>query len=120
MNSLKKILLDAAEDQHKMGGAISERVMGNLNVYRKRQFSIFIVLFAVILGIVVFCSWAIAVWPDKWKILVSTVGLSVAGGINLMRTIWKDWSQTDLLLIIFEDAREVQVQALIDKLIHNL
>ena len=120
MGGLKRVLEDAAESQHKMGGAISDTVMQGLAGYRKRQFLIFILLFVVVMGVVLFSSYAITRWPDQMKILVGTIGISMGGGITLMRTIWKEWSQADLLLIIIEEAKEAQVQALIDKLIKNL
>ena len=47
--------------------------------------------------------------PEQMAAFAGAMGLSVGGGIEVMRRIWKEWSQVELLLILIGDAKEAQV-----------
>jgi hypothetical protein len=53
---------------------------------------------------------------DKAKLLASAMGISVGGGIEVLRRIWKEWVRTDLLLTLVAGASEAQVAAILEKL----
>jgi hypothetical protein len=54
------------------------------------------------------------------RVAAGVIGLGSGGGLEILRRIWKDWSQTDLLLILIEDASEAQVTTIVNKLTKKL
>jgi|SRR2546422_9795491 branched-subunit amino acid ABC-type transport system permease component len=123
MTGLKRLLEHTAGGKLMMGGTLSESVVKGLESYRQRLFITFIVLFVVLIALVVFGSYGLARSmgdAGSLKAFVAAMGISVGGLVEAMRRTWREWSQTQLLLVLIEEAPESQIRALIDKLIQKL
>jgi hypothetical protein len=120
MSNLKDILRRSTEQTLKLGGG-SDRLIQELRTNRKRQFNVFVVLFLVLV-----CGLALCVYlvirnqTEQARLVAGLFGIGTGGAIEAMRRVWKDWSQTDLLLILLEDANEAQIAKLVDQLSQKL
>ena len=123
MFRLRTVLQRTVEQRAKFGGAVSVEVRSALRAHRRLMSIAFAVLFAVLVCAVALGTFALA-WfirePKQVAVFAGAMGMSVGGGIELMRRVWKEWSQASLLLILVEDASEAQIAALIDKAIKGL
>jgi hypothetical protein len=125
MGQLKKALENATFIANQTGGVISEGVRTKLEVLRARYFIVFVVLFVFVVLVAALGMVAIALHLEKTEELTklgvgTAMGVTVGGSLELMRRIWKEWSQADLILILLDDASETQVKRMIDKLIAKL
>jgi hypothetical protein len=123
MASLQNLLQRAAERRLRGGGAVSVELNHDLQAYRSRQFSIFVSIETLTILAVAVCAYFLASNPketDTLKALAGLIGVGAGGGIELMRRIWKEWSQTDLLLALISEASEAQVTSMVDKLIAKM
>ena len=123
MSGLKKILVRANELKLRAGGAVSVETIASLTVYRKQQIVIFIVTEVLLIAGVVFCVYYFTqkgLNTTEINVLTGVIGVGTGGGLELARRIWKEWAQTDLLLVLFREASEAQVNATIDKLVNKL
>ena len=71
---------------------------------------VFSVIELLIIGGVAFCTYYLAVHPGnrtQVKMFASLLGIGSGGGIEMMRRIWRSWSQTTLLLLLLPEARLV-------------
>jgi hypothetical protein len=120
MGGLKRVLEGVTETTFDMGGSISANTISALRTYRSQQYVFSVALFVVLIGVVVFGTYGLALFmkePNQTVVFTGAMGITVGGAIQLMRRTWKEWSQAALLLILIEDASESEVEALIDKLI---
>jgi len=120
MAGLKSVLERASGPRF---GGTSAVTVKALRAYRKQMFAIFLIVFATVVVGVATGAFSLIRFIDEPRALAefsSAIGLTVGGGIEVMRRIWKEWSQATLILILIEDATEAQVKALIDKLIRKL
>jgi hypothetical protein len=122
MSGLKKILERSALNNLD-GGNASVKTINNLRDYRKRQFTIFVVVELLVVISVSACVYYITqsnLNSMTIKILTGILGIGSGGGLEVGRRIWKEWAQTDLLLALFSEATEAQIKTIIDKLIKKL
>jgi len=124
VSDLNTILKDARDRWSKAGGTLSDTVIRELREHRKTQRTIFIVVEVLLVLAVVFCVYWLITHPAekdtvKW-ILSSVIGLGTGGALEAVRRIWKEWSRTDLLLILLRNATEAQVNTILEKLIGQL
>jgi len=123
MSNLKSILQKVDETSLDAGGAISINAIKELRDYRKKQFIIFLVVEVLVVFGVVYCAYFLSRHPGQSamvKAMIGLIGIGAGGGVEVMRRIWKEWSRTDLLLVLMSEASESQVKAIIDKLVKNL
>jgi hypothetical protein len=125
MGQLRKALETAEFIAAQTGGVISEAVRTKLEALRTRYFVVFVVLFVFVVLVAALGMVAIALHIKNTEALTklgagTAMGITVGGSLELMRRIWKEWSQADLILILLDDASEAQVKRLIDKLIAKL
>lgn len=123
MENLKSILQRAHDRQLKAGGVVSKQLIEDLRGYRKQQFVMFAILELLIVLGVSFCAYYLSVHPGnatQVKTLASLIGLGSGGGIEIMRRIWRGWSESTLLLLMLPEASQAQVTDLIDRLIKRL
>jgi hypothetical protein len=123
MSGLKKIIEEVSARTEKAGGAISTELLKKLRDYRKRQFTIFLIIEILLVVGVIVCVIFIVENPAQTtqvKVLGGIIGVGAGGGIEVMRRMWREWSQADLLILLLEEATESQVNAMIDKLIGKL
>ncbi len=119
MQNLKDVLEELKQTWLLAG--VSATTRKALRTHRQRRFRALIVAvlgLAVLLGT---ATWLLLTQGSQTaKIFVGLAGIGGGGGVSAyILRIWKDWSQTDLLLILIEDAPEAQVTALIEKLIRK-
>jgi hypothetical protein len=123
MASLDSILRRATERRLRGGGAVSVELSNELRAYRRQQFWVFVAIEAFLVLGVAFCAYYLAVNPKDAtavKELAGLIGIGAGGGIEVIRRTWKEWSQTDLLLVLVSQASESQVTSIVDKLIGKL
>lgn len=121
--SLKGILTQVRADAVQQGGGISDRAVTALTAFRRQALiASWIVLIATLAVFV--ASLAAALFflndPAKLKLVAGAFGVSLAGALLALRSVWKDWTQANLLLILIEEASDQQIQSLIEKLIRSL
>lgn len=101
------------------GGGLSAR--DALIVHRQREFRLLLAF-----GIVSLACLAAAAWLLIQKgapTAKAFAGLAGVGGGGFMAGFlksWRDWSRTDLLLILIDEATKAQIATMIDKLIAKL
>jgi hypothetical protein len=122
MKNLKQVLIAISEREDKAGGAISRSTRLALQDHRQKKF-------AMVIGLAVFilCCLVVAAYlliekgSQQSRAFAGLAGIGGTGGaLEALRRTWKDYSQTDLLLILIQDASEAQVTTLINKLVKNL
>ncbi len=123
MSSLKRILVEIADQRYKMGGTLSDTVTTALEQHRRQLLFGFVCLDIVLIGIVVFSIYGIATHldnPTQMAAFSGAMGITVGGAVELMRRIWREWGRTGLLLILAEDASESQIDTILNQLIKKL
>jgi hypothetical protein len=122
MLGLKGIITEL-DKETKLGGALSDKAAKALRAHRRSVGTLGIVLFVAVLAGATIAAYLALEQGDKpgdIKVVAGGLGLSLGAALELLRRVWKDWSQTGLLLILIEDSREDQVAALIEKLAARL
>jgi hypothetical protein len=119
MRDLKKVLVEVKESWAEAGRGIDVRAA--LLKHREREFRILLAF-----GILTVACLGAATWllvTDGVQAAKTFSGLAGLGGggclVGLLKA-WKDWSRTDLLIILVDEAPKAQVAALMDKLIAKL
>jgi len=123
MADLQGILRHVAQRIDRAGGAVSAELTKELRAYQTRQFWLFMIVEAVVVIGVAVCAYLLTSNPGQTKSvsqLAGLIGIGTGGGIEVMRRIWKEWSQADLLLVLATEASEAQVSAMLDKLIEKM
>ncbi len=123
MKKLKTVLQETSNRRFKAGGSMSQALLDALRAHRRSRSRIFVILLAALVAAVSVSLVLIVRFAGdagSLSALAAAIGLSVGGCVELLRRVWHEWSQADLLLILAEDASEAQITALIDKLIEKL
>jgi len=122
--NLKEVLNAAVESSDKGGGhALSLGAIDGLKAYRRRQFTIFVIVETALVVAICLLATYIVLHPGQTavaKTLTGVIGVSTGGGIEVARRIWKEWARTDLILLLLAEASEAQVKGLIDRLLKLL
>ena len=123
MSGLKKILESSVGHRLEAGGNISRETTAKLQVYRKHQRFIFVVVELVLILGVAICAFYVtqnSLSTTQITMLTGLIGIGAGGGLELARRIWKEWAQSDLLLLLLAEASEAQVNTIVDKLVEKL
>jgi hypothetical protein len=123
MSQLKGMLQEAVDQRLNTGGVVSTRLTTQLRAHRKKQLVIFIVLEAFLLVALLFCVFFLLNNPSRTselKLLTGVFGIGAGGALEVIRRVWKEWTQTDLLLLLLEGAPEAQVTSVVDRLVKKL
>jgi mevalonate kinase len=119
MRKLKDVLVDVRASWAEGGSGLS--VTDALKTHREREFRMLValaVLMVICLGV---ATWLlVAEGAQTAKAFAGLAGLGGGGCMVAILKSWKDWSRTDLLLILVNEASKAQVATLIDKLIAKL
>jgi hypothetical protein len=116
MGNLKAVLQRAADQFLKGGGGVASGVKRALRAHRQQQTTISIVLAILIVAATGWSGWLLLTGATHSRQLAALLGIGTGGGLEALRRVWKDWSQTDLLLILIEDASEIQIATIVKKL----
>jgi hypothetical protein len=123
MSDLKQILQSGLERKHLGGGDVSTTVRRALRAHKQRQFAIFVVVFVLVILLVGFGVYQVGLNAgnhSRAAAYSTGLGISVAGLLEVLRRVWREWSQSDLVLILLEDASKEQVNTLLDRLVKKL
>ncbi len=123
MSGLRKVLQSAEDQKLRAGGAISQGALARLNVYRKQQMIIFVLVEILVVVAVAFCAYMVVMSKlDSVGVasLTALIGVGAGGGLEVGRRVWKEWAQADLLVLLLSEASEAQVNSIIDKLLQKL
>jgi hypothetical protein len=123
MSELREVLERANFSSLTAGGVMSDNVRTALAGFRKRYFVIFVVLFVVCVAVVVLGVVGVALnirEPAQMAAAGGAMGITVGGTIEVMRRVWKEWSQAELIVILIEEAPEDAVRNLLNTLIEKL
>ena len=105
------------------GGALSEDTIAALTRHRARSAMIgLVVVVAVLAGAIftAYLSYNASPNPRQIAVVTGGLGLSLGAALLLLLRVWREWSQSGLLLILIEDADEATVRNIIDKLTSKL
>ncbi len=122
MDGLKAIL-QRAHDRQLKAGSVSKELIYDLRTYRKQQMLIFVLMEVILICGVFFSAYYLTSHPSstsQLKALAGVIGIGTGGGIEVMRRIWKEWSQSSLLLLLISEATQAQITELIDRLMKKL
>jgi hypothetical protein len=119
MRSLKDELTSIRESWTE--GGLGDDVKGALLAHRQREF-LLLTIFGVLMVACLGTATTLLVWygSQTAKAFSGLAGLGGGGFLALLLRAWRDWSRTDLLLILVDQATRAQTAALIDKLIRGL
>jgi hypothetical protein len=123
MSGLKTILQMHVAEAVNLGGDMSAAVLKSLRSYRTRLFSTFLVLLLVLMLVVSFAAYGLGRYvsqPAELSAFAGAMGISVGGAVELLRRIWREWSQAELLSVLLQDASEADLSATVAKLITKL
>lgn len=119
MPNLKDVLVEVRASWSEAGAGLS--VKEALRKHRDREFYL-LLAFGVLMVILL----SVAIWllvtngSLTAKTFGGLAGLGSGGCFARLLAAWKDWSRTDLLIILVEEAPKAQIAALLDKLIKKL
>src|SRR5947209_3014080 len=114
ISTLKSVLDAVAGEFLKAGGHASVAVQKALRDHRRKEYRTFIFLSClVICGLITCVVILFAGNSQQMRLAAGLIGIGSGGGLEVLRRLWKDWSQTDLLLILIEDASEAQVTTIV-------
>jgi hypothetical protein len=123
MASLKNILeLNMAEARN-MGGTSATALQAELTAYRQRLFWTFFLVLVVIIGLVAFGAYLIAVRqnaPGELALYSSALGITAGGGVEIARRMWSEWSRAGLVALLIQDAPDAMVHSVLEKLARKL
>ena len=122
MATLKRVIENLRKIEP-MGGALSSDAKVALEAHRRRSAVAGIVMMLVLLAAVVVTANASLLHvrdPSQIKLVSGGLGLSLGAALILLRSTWREWSQTSLLLVLVQDADDPQIGALLDKLAAKL
>jgi hypothetical protein len=120
MASLKAVLQQASKEFLKGGGGVSSSVKKALRVHRQRQTIVLAVLALLLVVAAGLCSYLLLTGSSSWRQFEAVLGVGSGGMLEGLRRIWKDWTQTDLMLILIEDSGDAEIASLTKKLISRL
>jgi hypothetical protein len=119
MRTLKDVLVDIRASWAEGGSGLS--VKEALSRHRSREFGLLIAFALLMVACLGVATWLLVTdGVESAKSFAGLAGLSGGGCMVGLLKSWKDWSRTDLLLILVDEASKAQVAALIDKLISRL
>jgi hypothetical protein len=122
MKNLKEVLIGITQRDYKAGGVVSRQTKLALRAHRKKKLAIAASLVVFIVGCLALSVYLLVQnGSHQGRDVAALAGIGGTGGaLEALRRVWKDYSQTDLLLILVEDANEANVTALINRLIKSL
>jgi hypothetical protein len=102
-------------------GGAGDDVRAALTEHRRRDFAL-LMIFASLTVVLLGVATALLVLKglQTAKTFAGFAGLGGGGSLVLLFKVWRDWSRTDLLFILVEDASRAQIATLIDKLVRKI
>lgn len=123
MSKLDTALRAVLDNRHAQGGSMSAAAIERVNAVQKSLGRIGIVVFCatlIVFGITVYATIAYIHDPATLGAITGAIGLSLGAALEVLRRVWKDWGEANLLLILLTEAREDQVAAMLEKLIGKI
>ena len=123
MAALKNILTLQLAEAGNLGGALSPALRSALASYRERLFYAALALSAVVVLLIGFSAYLIAMHvaePGRLAIFSTALGCTAGGGVELLRRLWAEWSRTGLLALLVEGSPEAVIASVVTALVAKL
>ena len=120
MRNLKELLIEVRESWAE--GGLGQDVKAALLEHRKREFRLLVAYGVLSTACLGFAGYLLSTkgFPAA-KGFGGLAGLGGGGGSLVMLVkVWGEWSRTDLLLIMVDEASRAQIAAIINRLIKKL
>lgn len=120
---LKNILTHTLKDASNLGGAVSETLKPALEAYRQRLFWMALMISIVVIVIIGFGVYLIALHvdkPEQLPMFSAALGVSAGGGVEILRRLWSEWSRAGLLALLIEDSPESVLTSVTQQLVEKL
>ena len=119
MPNLKSVLVEVKESWAEAGAGLS--VKDALLKHREREFRLLLAFGLLTLICLAVSTWLLVTAGElAAKAFGGLAGIGGGGCLLALVNAWRDWSRTDMLLILVEEAPKAQIAGLIDKLISKL
>jgi hypothetical protein len=119
MPNLKDVLVEVKASWAEAGAGLS--VKDALRKHREREFRLLLAFGALMVVLLGVATWLLVTSGSQAaKTFGGLAGLGGGGCFAGLLRAWKDWSRTDLLVILVEEASKAQIATLFDKLINKL
>jgi len=122
MKHLGDILRRAEERKH-VAGSYSAELTKALKSYQRQQLITFIAIELFLVAGIVLCAYFLIRHPTsstQEKMLASLIGIGAGGGIEAIRRVWTQWSQTTLLLLLIPESSPAQLEMIVKNLAKKL
>lgn len=116
-------ILRRAQDRKALAGSYSAELTERLRAYQRQQLITFIAIEVFLVVGIAFCAYYLTHNPSnktQERLLASLIGIGAGGGIEAIRRVWSQWSQTTLLLVLIPESSPAQLAAIVDKLAKKL
>lgn len=122
MRSLGDILR-RAQERKALAGSYSAELTEALRGHQKQQLIAFIAIELFLVVGIACCAYYLVRNPAnslQEKLLAGLIGIGAGGGIEAIRRVWSQWSQTTLLLLLIPESSPSQLATIVDKLAKKL
>lgn len=116
-------ILRRAQDRKALAGSYSAELEKALKAYKQQQLFVFIAVEVFLVIAIAFCAY----WLSRGssgggmvKALAGLIGLGTGGGLEAIRRVWTQWSQTTLLLILIPQSSPAQLSSIVESLAKKL
>ncbi len=116
-------ILRRAQERKALAGSYSAELSEALRAHRKQQLITFIAIELFLVIGIAFCAYYLVRNPAnkvQEKLLAGLIGIGAGGGIEAIRRIWSQWSQTTLLLLLIPESSPAQLSAIVERLAKKL
>jgi hypothetical protein len=120
ITTLKTVARSVLDGAFKAGGQVAPSAKKALRTHRARQMRVFLLFLILLVASACLCAYLSLVRSDGWRYTGAVAGVGSGAALEVLRRVWRDWSRTDLLLILIEDASEAHITSLLEKLILKL
>jgi hypothetical protein len=119
MRNLKDVLIEVKASWAEAGPGLA--VKDALLTHREREFRLLLAFGVLTVAFLGVATWLLVTnGTQAAKTFSGLAGLGGGGCMVGLLKAWRDWSRTDLLLILVDEASKAQIATLIDKLIRKL
>ena len=119
MRNLKDVLTEVRESWAE--GGVGQDVKATLLEHRKREFRILFAFGLFTAACLGFAGYLLANrGVQTAKGFAGLAGLGGGGSLLIVLKAWGNWTRTDLLIILIDEASRAQIAAIIDRLIKKL
>ena len=116
-------ILKRAQTRKGLAGSYSAELAEALKGYQRQQLFVFIAVELLLIIAIAFCAYWLSRGSSNGgtvKALAGLIGLGAGGGLEAVRRVWTQWSQTTLLLILIPQSSPAQLSSIVETLAKRL